>query len=71
VSGRNAISWSEKFAYDLRYVDELSPWLDLKILARTVVQVFRRDGISAESHSTMPLFTGVEDKRDHPSSRAA
>lgn len=58
VNGRNAISWDQKFAYDLYYVDHLSLALDLKIMAMTVAKVFKRSGISAEGHATMPEFTG-------------
>jgi len=58
VYGRNAIGWDEKLAYDVSYVDRVSLGLDLRILLRTVLQVVRRDGISAESHATMPEFTG-------------
>ncbi|PAP78696.1 sugar transferase [Rubrivirga marina] len=60
VYGRNAIGWDEKLAYDVSYVDQVSLGLDLRILLRTVFQVVRRDGISAESHATMPEFTGTE-----------
>lgn len=59
VSGRNALSWEQKFEFDLQYVDEISPWLDLKILAKTVSSVLRRDGINTASDSTMPIFTGT------------
>jgi lipopolysaccharide/colanic/teichoic acid biosynthesis glycosyltransferase len=58
VYGRNAIGWDEKLAYDVSYVDRVSLGLDLRILLRTVLQVVRRDGISAEAHATMPEFTG-------------
>ena len=58
VNGRNAISWEEKFKLDIWYVDHCSLWLDLRILALTVIQVFQRKGISAEGHATMPLFDG-------------
>jgi sugar transferase EpsL len=58
VNGRNAISWEEKFKLDIWYVDHCSLWLDLKILALTVLQVFQRKGISAEGHATMPEFLG-------------
>jgi lipopolysaccharide/colanic/teichoic acid biosynthesis glycosyltransferase len=71
VNGRNALSWEEKFAYDLQYVEQMSLWLDLKILAKSLVQVLRRDGISAPSHSTMPRFTGMETENDEQPSRAA
>ena len=60
VNGRNAISWEEKFKLDVWYVDHCSLWLDLKILARTVFQVFQREGITAEGHATMPAFTGSQ-----------
>lgn len=60
VNGRNAISWEEKFKYDVWYVDNWSLWLDLKILFMTIVAVLRRNGISAEGHATMPVFRGQE-----------
>lgn len=56
VSGRNALSWEEKFALDVWYVENQSLWLDLKILWLTVLTVLRRDGISAEGEATMPPF---------------
>jgi lipopolysaccharide/colanic/teichoic acid biosynthesis glycosyltransferase len=58
VAGRNALSWPQKFALDVYYVDHLSLALDLKILARTVAAVVRRDGISAAGQATMPPFQG-------------
>jgi sugar transferase EpsL len=58
VNGRNAISWEQKFKLDVWYVDNCSLWLDLKILALTVIQVFQRKGISAGGHATMPVFEG-------------
>jgi len=58
VSGRNALTWEEKFAYDVWYVDHRSWSLDLRILVRTLLTVFRGDGISAEGHATMHPFTG-------------
>jgi sugar transferase EpsL len=58
VNGRNTLSWEEKFAADLWYVDNRSFWLDLKILARTIVAVLGRRGISAAGEATMPPFTG-------------
>lgn len=60
VNGRNAISWEDKFALDVWYVDNSSLWLDLKILWRTVRKVLVRDGISAAGEATMPKFTGSE-----------
>jgi sugar transferase EpsL len=58
VNGRNAISWEEKFALDVWYVDNRSFWLDLKILAMTVVKVLRSEGISEAGHVTMTEFQG-------------
>lgn len=60
VSGRNAISWESKFRHDVEYVDNHNLLLDLKIILRTVVQVVRRDGISADGEATMPEFIGSE-----------
>ncbi len=58
VNGRNAISWEEKFALDVWYVDNRSPWLDLKIIWLTIRKVIKREGISAEGEATMPKFKG-------------
>ncbi|HEY0479132.1 MAG TPA: sugar transferase [Kofleriaceae bacterium] len=58
IAGRNALSWPEKFALDVHYVDHQSLALDLTILLRTVVAVLRRDGISAAGQATMPPFQG-------------
>jgi lipopolysaccharide/colanic/teichoic acid biosynthesis glycosyltransferase len=60
VHGRNAISWSDKFALDVWYVDHRSLWLDLRILGMTVRKVLLRDGISAQGEATMPKFEGDE-----------
>ncbi|MDQ3773051.1 MAG: sugar transferase [Pseudomonadota bacterium] len=62
VNGRNAISWEEKFQYDVWYVDHQSLSLDLRILARTVAKVLKGEGINAEDHATMPEFMGAEAK---------
>lgn len=58
VNGRNALSWDERLAMDVWYVDHWSIWLDVRILAKTVLTVVRRDGISAEGDATMPEFRG-------------
>lgn len=58
INGRNAITWEEKFALDVWYVDNWSLWLDVKILALTFGKVFRREGISAPGEATMPEFMG-------------
>ncbi|MGH3457711.1 sugar transferase [Aeromicrobium sp.] len=62
VSGRNELSWAEKLALDVDYVDRRSLWLDLTILARTIVTVLRRSGISHDGHVTMTRFTGTTDR---------
>lgn len=58
VSGRNALTWPEKFALDVWYVDNLSFAVDMKILWRTVSSVLSRHGISAEGEATMTFFKG-------------
>jgi len=56
VNGRNSLTWEQKFAYDVWYVDHMSFWLDVKILWQTVWQVLTRRGISAEGEATMGEF---------------
>jgi len=56
VNGRNDLSWEERLAQDVWYVDRVSFSLDLKILWRTIRTVSRREGISAAGHETMPEF---------------
>ncbi|MBN2895278.1 MAG: sugar transferase [Campylobacterales bacterium] len=58
VNGRNAISWEQKFAYDVWYVEHQSFWLDLKIAWLTVRKVLGRDGVSAQGHVSMEKFQG-------------
>lgn len=58
VNGRNAISWEEKFAFDIWYVDNRNIWLDCRILLLTVVRVFTRHGISAKGEATASAFGG-------------
>lgn len=58
VNGRNAISWEQKFSYDVEYVQNQSFCLDIKILWVTVVNVLSRKGISAEGKATMDEFLG-------------
>ena len=58
VNGRNAISWEDKFALDVWYVNQRSLWLDLRILCMTVKKVLLRDGVSAAGEATMTRFTG-------------
>lgn len=58
INGRNALTWEQKFALDVWYVDHRSLWLDVKILALTFWKVFRREGISQQGEATMSKFTG-------------
>lgn len=60
VNGRNAITWDEKFALDVWYVDNQSLWLDLRIIGLTIRKVLTREGISAAGEATMPKFEGPE-----------
>jgi lipopolysaccharide/colanic/teichoic acid biosynthesis glycosyltransferase len=63
VSGRNALSWEEKFSLDVWYVDHRSLRLDLWIMCQTFVSLLRRDSIAAPGHATMPEFRGSETTR--------
>lgn len=56
--GRNAISWTEKFKYDVWYVDHLSFLVDMKVIFITIKKVLIRDGISQEGQATMEAFNG-------------
>jgi lipopolysaccharide/colanic/teichoic acid biosynthesis glycosyltransferase len=61
VNGRNAVSWPERFALDVWYVDHHSLWLDLKIILLTFRAVLKREGISANGEATMSKFRGNGD----------
>ena len=63
VSGRNTVDWAGRFKLDVEYVDSRSFVLDIRILVRTVISVFRREGISADGHVTMHEF-GASDGDD-------
>ena len=62
VNGRNAISWDQKFDYDVWYVDNQSFWLDIKILWLTFLKVVKRSDISSSTSSTMEKFTGSKNE---------
>ena len=66
VHGRNAITWEEKFRFDVWYVEHLSFCLDLRIIVMTLVQACRREGISAAGCATMPEFKGSKESSDSP-----
>lgn len=61
IGGRNALSWEEKFALDIEYVDTHTLATDMAILLRTFRALFSRRGISHGDHATMPEFWGTED----------
>ena len=58
VNGRNAISWEEKFKYDVEYVDKLNFLLDMRIVFLTIKKIVVKEGISQEGNATMEKFTG-------------
>jgi len=58
VNGRNAISWEDKFDYDIYYVENISFLLDLKITCRTILQVLKREGVNSSKFVTMEKFKG-------------
>ncbi|HEY0983762.1 NeuD/PglB/VioB family sugar acetyltransferase [Schlesneria sp.] len=58
VNGRNLLGWDDRFQLDVWYVDNVSFWLDLKVLWKTVTAVFGQRGITAEGHASMPDFEG-------------
>jgi lipopolysaccharide/colanic/teichoic acid biosynthesis glycosyltransferase len=64
ISGRNAISWEEKFKLDVWYIDHWSLWLDLKILFLTVRKVIQRDGINQEGFTTSEEFKGIAQSQE-------
>jgi lipopolysaccharide/colanic/teichoic acid biosynthesis glycosyltransferase len=59
IHGRNAVTWERRFELDVWYVDHRTLWLDIRILASTLVKVLKREGISATDNATMPKFTGT------------
>ena len=70
VNGRNALSWEQKFAHDVWYVDHMSLLVDLSILARTATKLVERADISARGHATMPEFMGTSMQTSASAARA-
>lgn len=64
VNGRNTVSWEDKFDMDVHYVDNYSLVMDIKILFMTVLNVFKREGISSETSATMEVFMGTPEKEE-------
>ena len=60
VNGRNALSWNEKFEYDVKYVENVTLTQDLKILIKTMIVIFKKVGISSKTSVTMEEFKGNE-----------
>lgn len=58
VNGRNAISWERRFQYDVWYVENISPALDLRIIWLTLLKVGRAEGVTQQGHATVEKFTG-------------
>lgn len=71
VNGRNAITWEEKFALDVWYVENWSLALDMRILLSTIVHVLRREDVTNGSHATMPEFKGTLDSKSRPEEATA
>ena len=63
ISGRNTISWEEKFEEDLKYIKNISLYNDTKIILKTIEKVFKREGISQKGNDTMEYFTGTKEKQ--------
>lgn len=59
INGRNAISWEQKFKFDVWYVDNLNLLVDLQIILKTIKKVFIREGISSDNSVTMEIFKGT------------
>lgn len=64
VNGRNAISWEDKFKYDVQYVDHVTFLGDWKIIFQTILNVIKRDGINSDTAATMEIFMGTEEKTE-------
>jgi lipopolysaccharide/colanic/teichoic acid biosynthesis glycosyltransferase len=59
INGRNAMTWEKRFQLDIWYVENLSFFMDLKIILKTILKIVNSDGINQEGHSTMPKFKGT------------
>lgn len=63
VSGRNSLTWEEKFNDDLKYIKHITFFEDMKIIFMTVAKVFKREGIAQEGNATMEKFTGNKENK--------
>ena len=66
INGRNALNWDDRLALDVWYVDHASLWLDVQILARTIVKVIGRSDVSADGDLDVPMFEGTPDRNRTP-----
>ena len=62
INGRNALTWEEKFKLDVRYVDNISFWLDVRIIFLTLWKILKREGVSQPGHATMEEFNGTQSR---------
>lgn len=62
VNGRNAITWKQKFEFDVWYVDHISFLLDIKIVIKTIKKVLLKEGVNNQANLNMPVFTGSDDE---------
>ena len=62
INGRNSISWDAKFEFDVWYVNNISFWLDIRILVETFINIFKSKGINHPGNATMPNFVGNQPK---------
>lgn len=62
ISGRNSITWEEKFEEDIQYINKITFIVDVKIILKTILKVFKREGIAQEGNATMEKFKGSEEK---------
>ncbi len=65
INGRNAITWEDKFKYDVWYVDHWNFWLDMRIIAETIWRVLLREGIDEPGHISAGEFMGTEKRNGH------
>lgn len=64
ISGRNAITWEQKFDKDIEYIDNITFIGDIKIIIMTALKVLKREGISQENNATMEFFTGTKEENE-------
>lgn len=58
ANGRNSLTWEQKFKYDIEYVDNISLWLDIKIILKTAIGVLKKEGVTSPNSATVEEFKG-------------